>query len=400
MSISESITKKVFTTRKPKYSKNSSPTSVIAEKKINNLLERTDIESTASPYNEGAYLVVFVHGFAASKYCWLDPDIGNMGWVKDYENDPDPIDWGWHAVPPPPYIPVDWTLSKQLVPIGATQIMDKKNIEWLTYSQKSAFGEIKISVEELQKLMQTIKTVYGKRKIIIIAHSRGGLISKSYLDTTESTDVVKLVTFGSPFDGTFMSSFEMFRLPSKQFLNRVKTAKRLWDVSRERKVENIATREMAPNSEFLVNLYNKGCRNDIDYVNIAGSCSHITNVYTWRWSKTSWKRKWKEAKEKNRIRDKLIDENKPPIKWYNLPNVPILHAHNWILEPHRFLEIYPKIGYPEVLLGDGAVSVRSALIDNPCVKHYIIHKNHIDMTCCTEGYNIMLKEIELSKKKN
>ncbi|NHJ04340.1 MAG: alpha/beta hydrolase [Candidatus Heimdallarchaeota archaeon] len=400
MSKTEKFTEKVFTTRHPNYTKKTSPSSQKAEAEMNDLLGRNDIESTAQPHNEGKLLVLFIHGFAASKYCWLDPDIGNMGWVKDYRNDPEPIDWGWHAIPPPPYVPVDWTLSKHLVPVGASTMLDQKDIAWLTYSQKSAFGDIKISVEELKQVITAIKKIYGERKIIIIAHSRGGLISKSYLDYANDTNVEKLITFGSPFGGTFMSAMELFRLPSKHFLNRVKTARKLWDVSQERKVENIATNQMAPNSDFLTQLIDNGCREGIQYVNVAGSCSHITNVYVWRWSTSSWKRKISLAKKKNELRKELIKNNKPPVQWYTLPSISFIHAHNWILEPYRFLEIYPKIGYPEVLLGDGAVSVRSALLDVPCVKQYIIHRNHIDMTCCKEGYDIMLNEIELSKKMN
>ena len=144
MITSDEIAEKVFTLRRPQYSKITSPLTIKAEDEINSYLKRRDIESTANPKNVGDILVVFIHGFAASKYCWLDPDIGNMGWVKNYWEDPSPRDFGWHVIPPIPFIPVDWTLSKQLVPIGATEIMDRNNIEWLTYSQKSAFGDIEV----------------------------------------------------------------------------------------------------------------------------------------------------------------------------------------------------------------------------------------------------------------
>ena len=390
------LTQKVFTIRNPEFTKVSSPSITAAETEINNYLKRTDIESTADPRNEGDILVIFVHGFAASKYCWLDPDVGNMGWVKDYENDPPVRDFGWHAIPPPPYIPVDWTLSNQIIIHGASEELDNKGIEWLAYSQGSAFGDIELSVDELKNIMKAIRVVYGNRRIIIIAHSRGGLISKRYLDTEPDTDVEKLITFGTPFGGTFMSSVEMFRRPSKHFLNRVKTARKLWDVSQERRVESIATKQMAPNSDFLNQLFENGCRSDVKYVNVAGSNSRMTNVYSWRWATSSWKRNFRLARKKKKERSRLIANSRPPIEWYNLPSIPILHAHNWIMEPIKLFEIYPKIGYNEVLQGDGAVSVKSALLDIPCVKHYIIHRNHIDMTCCEEGYQIMQKELQLS----
>ena len=395
----DALTQKVFTLRKPRYNKIRSPRITAAEKEINTFLKRTDVESTADPQNVGDILVVFIHGFAASKYCWLDPDVGNMGWVKDYDTTPPVRDFGWHAIPPPPsFIPVDWTLSNQIIIHGASEELDRQGIEWLTYSQGSAFGDIELSVDELKNVMKAIRAVYGQRRIIIIAHSRGGLISKRYLDTVESTDVEKLVTFGTPFGGTFLSSIEMFRRPSKLFLNRVRTARRLWDVSQERRVESVATKQMTPNSDFLNSLFESGCREDIQYVNVAGSNSLMTCVYSWRWSPLSWRRNFREARKMKKERNRLIANMRPPIEWFNLPQIPIIHAHHWTLEPFKLFDIYPRIGYNEVLQGDGAVSVKSALLNLSEVKHYIIHKNHIDMTSCVEGYQIMLRELQLSIK--
>lgn len=392
------LRQKIFTLREPIYSKVRSTIITTAETEINDYLKRQDIESTADPRNEGDILVIFIHGFAASKYCWLDPDVGNMGWVKDYENDPPIRDFGWHTIPPPPYIPVDWTLSNQIIIHGASTEMDQNGVEWLTYSQGSAFGDIELSVDELKEVMKAIRVVYGNRRIIIIAHSRGGLISKRYLDTVQDTDVEKLITFGTPYGGTFMSSMEMFRKPSKHFLNRVKTARKIWDFSQERRVESLTTKQMAPNSDFLTRLHNSGIRKDIEYVNVAGTNSHFTNVYSWRWTVSSWRRNFRKARAKKRERKKLIAKMHPPIDWCTLPNWPIIHTHNWIMEPVKLFEIFPKIGYNEVLQGDGAVSVDSTLLDFPKVKHYIIHKNHIDMTCCIDGYKVMNKELELSNK--
>jgi len=388
------LTQKVFTTREPSYPKQSSPTIAAAEREMNKIMKRKDIESTANPDNQGDVLVVFIHGFAASKYCWLDPDIGNMGWIKDYNNDPKPRDFGWHVIPPPLYFPIDWTLSNHIIPPGAHEFVQEMNVEWLTYSQKSAFGDIKLSVKELQDIMDAIKKVYGHRRIIIIAHSRGGLISKRYLDTTTTTDVEKLVTFGTPYGGTFLSSIEVFRAPSKHFLNRVKTVRKLWDVEEERKIENIATKQMAPNSEFLQTLLNDGLRKNVEYVNVAGSCSIISNVYAWRWAKSSLRRQYTLARKMRRKRKKLINEEKPIKDWCDLPSNWVLHAHNWVMEAKKIFQIYPKIGYPEVMKGDGAVAVESALLPFPEVKYYVIHKNHFDMTCCDAGYDIMVREIK------
>ncbi|MBD3189979.1 MAG: hypothetical protein GF308_05025 [Candidatus Heimdallarchaeota archaeon] len=398
MSLTEQVKRKVFTLRKPRYTKITSPRIEQAEKDINQHLNRQDIESTADPQNIGDFLVLFIHGFGASKFCWTDPDIGNLGWVKDYRHDPKPIDHGWHAIPPIPFIPVDMTLSKQLVPRGVTELFDKHQIEWLIYSQKSAFGDINDSISELKQLMKGIKAIYDHRRIIVIAHSRGGLITKKYLDSTPKIPVEKLVTFGTPYYGTFFGYLEMFQMPSKTFLNRVKGIKRLWDVTQERQVESISTKQMKPKSDFLKQLNEKGCRKGVEYVSVAGTSSRFTNVYIWHWHPSSWNRQVSKAKEKHKLREELKTKGAPTNLWWNLPTNPHIQAFNWLLKPTKILTIYPRLGYKEVLQGDGAVSVENALLNEPEVKYYVTNDNHIELTCSKQSKEIMLREVKLHGK--
>ncbi len=394
MSLAHGIVEKAFTNRDPDYSKLQTQEAKDAELEINKILNRDDIESTANPKNQGELLVVFIHGYSSSKYNWLDPDIGNLGWLKDYKNNPPTIDFGWHAIPPPPFLVVDWSLSKSLAPRGASEVLDSHKIEWLTYSQKSPFGKIDDSVIELFEILKAINKIYGHRRIILIAHSRGGLISKKYLDLTEKTNVEKLITFGTPFGGTFLSAIDLFKTPTKYFLKKVRWIRKLWDIRENRQIENVSTKQMSPNSEFLTDLSKMGCRNDVKYVNVAGSCSHISNVYTWHWQLTSLKRNKELAKKKSKEREKLFVSKRNPIEWYSLPKNPKLHVYNWILKPRKILEIYPRIGLLEVLQGDGAVSIKSALLPFPEVKHYILYKNHMEISCCEEAYEIMIREIK------
>ena len=88
-----------------------------------------------------------------------------------------------------------------------------------------------------------------------------------------------------------------------------------------------------------------GCRENIDYVNVAGSSSHITNIYAWQWSLSSWKINSKLAREKHQERERLIKQEEPPIKWFELPKTAFWHSFNWKLEAKKIFEIYPRIGY-------------------------------------------------------
>lgn len=64
------------------------------------------------------------------------------------------------------------------------------------------FGGIDVLVSQLAARIDTICAETGARKIMIVAHSMGGLVVRAYLTETASSRVAKLVTMGSPHHGT------------------------------------------------------------------------------------------------------------------------------------------------------------------------------------------------------
>ncbi|VVB78529.1 PGAP1-like protein [uncultured archaeon] len=68
--------------------------------------------------------------------------------------------------------------------------------------------EISVYADRLKVVVDTLKYYTGKDKVVIIAHSMGGLVSREYLRKYGNQDVDKLITLGTPNHGTYgYSSF-------------------------------------------------------------------------------------------------------------------------------------------------------------------------------------------------
>jgi pimeloyl-ACP methyl ester carboxylesterase len=67
------------------------------------------------------------------------------------------------------------------------------------------------NVERLKEAIESAKAATGRSKVIIIAHSMGGLVSRAYIEGPDyQNDVSELFTFGSPHLGTPLAVFNFF----------------------------------------------------------------------------------------------------------------------------------------------------------------------------------------------
>lgn len=64
------------------------------------------------------------------------------------------------------------------------------------------FGGIDVLVGKLDARIEAICAETGSEKIMIVAHSMGGLVARAYLARTRTTRITKLVTLGSPHQGS------------------------------------------------------------------------------------------------------------------------------------------------------------------------------------------------------
>ena len=76
-----------------------------------------------------------------------------------------------------------------------------------TVSLTPLFSGIDTLVPKLTARIEAICAETGAAKVMIVAHSMGGLVARAYLAQTDSSRVAKLVTLGSPHRGTQLTRF-------------------------------------------------------------------------------------------------------------------------------------------------------------------------------------------------
>ena len=183
-------------------------------------------------------VVILLHGLGGDHDDWRDP-FQERNWPYDHECDPDEVDLGVHSKPPIARLPGIETrlfLSPQLKSNrrGADGSDDRSwwhalsqaEFPLVTYSQvprlmmplsAGPVAEFKQVMEMLQRdVLQTPE--YRARPVVIVGHSRGGLIGRAYLGDAEVKadarahpdggrfpDVAGLITISSPHQGSNMA---------------------------------------------------------------------------------------------------------------------------------------------------------------------------------------------------
>jgi pimeloyl-ACP methyl ester carboxylesterase len=184
---------------------------------------------------------VFVHGLGMSKHIWTAPEearvLGGMARVtvllRGYEH----LD----------------TLYHDLAARGFTV---------MAWSQSRPVGPAEAALEELTRVVREAR----KRKpagIVLIGHSRGGLLARRYLQDHESADVRALVTLCSPHRGSTMARWAGYVSPLASLLRPAMPAGREGTlVGAMRRtllfLESTAVRELLPGSDFLRSLKEQG----------------------------------------------------------------------------------------------------------------------------------------------
>ncbi len=79
-----------------------------------------------------------------------------------------------------------------------------------TMDLKHPFGHVRDMVPSLHERIEAIVRETGKQKILLIAHSMGGLVSRQYLQVHGAGRLAHLVTLGSPHHGTRLARLALF----------------------------------------------------------------------------------------------------------------------------------------------------------------------------------------------
>lgn len=181
----------------------------------------------------GKPLVVLLHGLGGDRNDWMNP-FQERNWPYDHSQDPGEMDLGVHDKPPLPGLPgidTKYFLSPRLAS-NSRGVEGSDDRSWwhalqragypvVTYSQvpdlmvpftRGPIAQFKQFMELLQQDVLSQPEHRG-RKVVILGHSRGGLIGRAYLGDAEvKADnkgrfpaVAGLITLSSPHQGSHMA---------------------------------------------------------------------------------------------------------------------------------------------------------------------------------------------------
>ena len=106
------------------------------------------------------------------------------------------------------------------------QRLEKRGFQVVTMNLEPPFGRIEAFADQLHRAVEVLVARTGIDRLILVGHSMGGLVARSYLATYGTGRVTRLVTLGTPHQGTLLAHLA----PGE------------------------CTRQMRPGSEFLRNL--------------------------------------------------------------------------------------------------------------------------------------------------
>jgi pimeloyl-ACP methyl ester carboxylesterase len=124
----------------------------------------------------------------------------------------------------------------------------------LAWSQSRPAGPVEAAVEELSALVDEYKD-HSSEGIILIGHSRGGLVARKYLEG-ESAGIRGIMTLASPHRGTSLARLAGYAAPAAALLDRVleNYTKKDLSVALQRVCRFLGSRglkELLPGSPFL-----------------------------------------------------------------------------------------------------------------------------------------------------
>lgn len=302
--------------------------------------------------------VLFIHGLAIDKAIWINPSectmfSGLLPLTALLSKKPLEQDFGYSRRRPGPVFPGVTTGIYPEALLTLFHDMRSSGYTVATWSQKRPVGEINTAVIELGEVINYVSDQH-KNSIILVGHSRGGLIARKYL--MQGDDRVKgLITISTPHQGSSIARLAVYLSPLAPLiaplLTQVKSRGMLKKVLK-RTHDLLASRaavELLPDSDFFRSLQDKRL-NNVRYMTIGGTSPALFSLYRWKWTASGRgdKKKW------------------------------LLCPETIVSVPDIFEKIIPEKIYPLELkknMGDGIVSAESSSIPW-CDNHYLVPFNH------------------------
>lgn len=208
----------------------------------------------------------------------------------------------------------------------------------ITWSQRRPAGPISAAIEELSKVIH-FASLLTDNGIILIGHSRGGLIARKYIEFFNDRKIKALITIATPHRGSTMAEWVRYLsfatsalIPLSKPLPEgkiSKAVKRILDF-----LKSDAIKELLPDSPFIKSL--KPLKN-VKVFSLVGTMPRLLTLY-----------RWELIKENSRF---------------------ILKPEEVFAYPDSLMSLIPEKNIPSEWKegsGDGLVSVESARFEIDC----------------------------------
>jgi len=226
-----------------------------------------NLDTVIHPGDNKYPAVIFIHGLGMDKNIWVNPAssriLGGM-------------------------FPLSVLLKSQLSPgeksAGMKTLYDdlmERGYPVVTWSQKRPAGPIDAAVLELDEIVR-IAVNLSKSGIILVGHSRGGLIARKYL-MVNPQDMRGLMTISTPHKGSSVAGFSKYVSPLVSKITPVIPAgekgtlafsvKKIIEFLRSR-----ALKELLPESDFFRSLHDSPF-DHISYASIGGTDPTLFTVF-------------------------------------------------------------------------------------------------------------------------
>jgi len=317
-----------------------------------------DIDIGSYPGDSRKPVVILIHGLGMDKTMWENPSQsrilgGSLPISILLKKPPTQKDYGYSEIRPSSLLPEFTTGSLPHSLRTVFHDLRTKDYPVLTWSQKRPLGPLAEAVAELSNVVPFAKKL-TRNGVILVGHSRGGLIARKYLMNRDS-DIKGIITISAPHRGSSIAKLSKYIRPlvsvlAPFFSNNSNTAemktaaKRVFDFLSSRGV-----RELMPESLLDRKLQDQK-QEGVFCMTIGGTSPSLFSLYRWKW-KT------------------VVDGS----------------GRRWILSPEKILavpdileKIIPETLMPDEIrqgLGDGLVTAESSMI-TWCNNHQNFPCNH------------------------
>lgn len=238
--------------------------------------------------------------------------------------------------------------------------LKEKGYTVITWSQRKPLGSIKYALDELKYVVQ-FANFLSDRGVILIGHSRGGLIGRKFVENNDEK-IKAVITIATPHKGSSMAKWVK---NISVISNLLKPFMRIFPEKAEKITNKLidflnceAVKELMPDCPFIKSLKKIESEN---FFFIAGSNPTLFNIY-----------KWTHKKENDYF---------------------IFYPEKIFSFPQSLISLLPEKLVPfEWKHGDGLVSVESAMDYGNLGKIFVL--NHAEIIVNAESRNYILNIIE------